>query len=425
MLFFGVKVVLKSVKIIVMNSYLTILLFTFSFLQTGYSQMSFRADLRKKIIEKRLEISTEFENQNFDAIPFNYTIQSYYVLSSVEQEILALIQKDFVAFAEDYLAHSKYTTISRSSRYQYSVNSDVELERYQYSSSAGQDDWISWHLRKYLIENKEYYLELVRRSELPLFKQDFIEFFIEQLEYSFRWRNSSANIEKQLQMVYKSKYYVKSYPSSPYKKYVESYHKYFYEPGWFGMDLNFGVGSGTFTGEMGKFLSRMWGLELDLKSYLHSTFIGAKINATFNKSKTSNYINEAYIDENRRGLWLGFLDLYLGRRFDLFDAVYVLPHIGYSLSEFSIYWGGESWDTYYTWAPAYGLEINLAPVRKKDTHFSRFKRSLYQDMVYLRLNLMLNETGLEHIDPILDGRSIHVNLGVGIHFRATKRTQMF
>lgn len=39
--------------------------------------------------------------------------------------------------------------------------------------------------------------------------------------------------------------------------------------------------------------------------------------------------------------------------------------------------------------------------------------------------MMVNETGLGKIDPILNGRSIQVNLGLGVHMRATKRTEIF
>ena len=392
-----------------------------------YAQSYYNSQLRKKIVEKRLKLSTEYENQNFNVIPYNYTIQSFYVLSSIEQELLALIQEKFENFKGDYLANSQFTYIRHNYRWQYrTTDENRDLKKFRYSSSAGNNDRISFHLRSYLVNNKDFYIDLVRQTDLPLFEQDFIVFFIEQLEYTFRWGSSTnSSNEEQLRIAEKGKSYVENHPKSPYNKFVRSYHGNFHEPGWFAMDLNLGVGSGGFTGEMGEILSRMWGFELDLKYYLHSTFIGTKANVTFNKSKASAYIKDHYLVENRKGLWLGFFDLYIGRRFDMFEVLSILPHYGYSLSEFSIYWGDDNWSTYYEWAPAYGLDINLAPVFKQRTHFSRFKRNLYQTMAYFRLNIMINETGLEEIDPVLDGRSVQVNLGVGVHFRATKRTKLF
>lgn len=395
---------------------------------TGFSQAYYNIELRNKIVKKRIEVSKAYKANDFDIIPYSQTIESRYVLSKIEQELLTIIKGDFDDFLKIYPKNNSIVRIHQGYRSQLREHGHP---KYLYTHSAGSEDKISWNLKNHIVENKSIIIHEVERSSLPVFKKDFIIFFIEQLTYTFKWYFDDPNNEQQLIMTEKGEKYLEKHPDSPYRKYIKNYHGTFYEPSWFAMDLNFGFGSGGISGSMGDFLSRTWGLELDLKAYLHSSFIGVKGNITFNKTTKETYLNDIFLDKNRKGLPMSFLDFYVGRRIDLFDNISVLPHIGYSMTEFGIYWGGDAyepgnWDVFYTWAPAYGLEINLSPMvrYKKKTHFSKFNRKLTQSMFYLRLNLMVNETGLKEVNPSLDGRSIQVNLGLGIHFRANKKTKV-
>ncbi len=396
------------------------------------TQPYYEASIRSKIMEKRTEAATEFENKNFDAIPYDYTVQSFYILSTIEFELLAIIQEEFEVFKDNYLIHKEFTAIRDGFRTQHSdPYPDVDLKKFRYTRRFYEDDGITRNLRAYLMANKDYYIDAVKRSNLLLFEQDFIVFFIEQLEYTYNkydnWPYFNPDNSHQFEIIEKGKSYVRNHVGSPYSVFVRAYHGEFREPGWFAADLNFGLGLGGMTGELTNLYSRIAGVEVDVKAYLHSTFIGSKINLTFNRIRKSTYIDYLYVSQNAKHLVLSFWDIYVGRRFNMFGSVSVLPHIGYSLSEFGVYYGEDNWDVLYAWAPAYGLEINLTPLVKfkQRTHFSRFKRNLHNNMVYLRANIMVNETGLANIDPTIDGRSVQVNIGLGAHLRTTKRTLQF
>lgn len=88
------------------SSYLVLFFFALLNAYTCIAQQSFNKDVRTKISEKRLQLSTKFEYQQFKGIPYNYAIDSYYVLSSIEQELLAIIQEDFEVFKSIFILNA-------------------------------------------------------------------------------------------------------------------------------------------------------------------------------------------------------------------------------------------------------------------------------------------------------------------------------
>lgn len=390
-----------------------------------FSQTAVR--LSERIHSTRNNISNEYEKKNFSFVHQGLTLNGKYVLSSIEQELLCLLQNDYHRFLDLYVKHDKITSVFRGFRYQRSEHDD---SMHEFSKGEYNRDLISFYLRNSVIESSDYLINDVRNARLSNHQKEFIIFFIEQLNYVVSNTNDNEN---QLSRIEKAQDYVITHPTSIYSKYVRQYHSNFYEPSWFAMDFNIGTGTGLLTRNFGDVMTRNWGFDLDMRVYLHSSFVGMRGNVTFNGIREDVVANGVYLSESQGGLPLTFIDFYAGRKFDVGDRFSVLPHMGWSVSELGISASEDANDpvnaisVHYSWGLSYGVDIHysFSVLQKQQTQFARFNRTMSDSMPYFRLSIVSNDSGIGGVIPNFSGRSIGFNLGVGVHLRAIKKTKMF
>lgn len=397
---------LKSSK----NSITLLSLFFFIFWNSfnGIAQLDYKSFHKiRKSFTKHL-LAGEYEK-----IDFTKQIQShYYILSEFEQELFCLLNKNYFGFLEFYFQPLKHFQTAKQKNEQYEL-------------ANNRDDAFHKNLVLLVLENKEDILETLANSRHENHAKDFIRFYLDRLEIQ---NKEERTFELQVSLIKRALEFTEKYPLSPYTPEMRK-ATMFYEPGAFAFDFNTGISSGFYTNNLSNHLSGFWGFDLDFRFFLHSTFFGFKGHVTFNKSKEAFLFNDNYVIADRRGIAMTFVDLYMGRKFYLNNRFSVLPYFSYSVTEFSIFGGGEpmdetNWNWVYTWNPAYCLDIQydiVGPQQFQRTIFAKHSRKLHYPNAHLRLSVSVHDPNLALFNPDLKGRKVDILFGIGAHLRHVKR----
>jgi hypothetical protein len=192
------------------------------------------------------------------------------------------------------------------------------------------------------------------------------------------------------------------------------------------MDFNFGLGFGRNYDELVNHATRTWGLDMDIKTYLHSSFLGLRGNSNFNVVRRQFNIDstDMLVDD---GYFMSYYDVYLGRKFDFAKRFSIAPFVGSGVSE--IYYASNSGQEQRRFAMNlnYGFDFNynFKPQLREYNYFARYKRRMSDYAAYFRLNMSMHHPGLARHSMSMDGRALSVNLGFGVHFRAYRKRVVF
>lgn len=371
---------------------------------------------RERLNERRLEYAKGLSDGYYDQIKIAEQVNDFYfVFSAYEQRLLSLLKNEFqllilfvlwtnednTPYEELHIAHNPYG-----------------FTRYPRTELVNQ-------IENLFFQNIDDIKSAVEVANLSPAHKDYIVFYINQLEY---YKDYSNN-EKQFSLVQSANTYKNKYPENPLAEIVTRRHGKYREPRAFALDANVGLSYGFFHGRLGQKFSKIWGFDMDFKFYLHNTFLGGKGHVTFNKTKKEFLANDYHFIDNRRGIAMTYLDVYLGRKVLIDNRLSLLPQIGYSLTEFSIFHGGgdpmheESWQWTYTNGIYLGLDLQyyFNDANLQRTVFSNFKRKLSYGGGYFRLSSVMRNPNLAQLDNVLKGNSFTFSFGVGAHLRGSKR----
>lgn len=392
--------------------YKIILIFILSFNVCAQSDIPTQ---RKNAEELRKEYAKHIEQGNYSQIQLDFRINDFYfVLSKYEQNLMALLQHEFSLFIKLTLRNERdeinYDDL-RVSENPYAFTN--------YSKTKLRDD-----LKRHFFKRMDEIKAALNTSSISSASKDYIHFYINKHDF---YRDYGNN-EKQLALVRQALDYVNKYPIVPLAKIVNKKHSKYSEPRAFAVDFNGGLSFGFYESELGSRLNKIWGFDMEMRFYLHNTFIGGRGHVTFNKTKKEFVGNNYLFEENRRGIAMTYIDLYVGRNFYLNKRISILPHVGYSITEFSVFQGGdpaieENWEWTYTQGMMYGIDLQYDFDDKiiQKTLFARHKRKLSFGGTYLRLSSVMRNPNLIEIDPVFKGNSFTFSLGLGAHLRGSKR----
>jgi hypothetical protein len=366
--------------------------------------------LRKGYIEN-------LEKEEYSKIPLNKKIDNFhYTLNKFESQLLALLQHEFELFITFVLNNE------RDNRNLQDVH--VRYNPYAFTTYPRE---LTFQLRVHLGRQSESIKAAVKEANISPASRDFILFYLNSRSYY----SDAGNNQKQLELLNEVYDYEKYYPQSPFLKIMKRKHSHFEEPGAFAVDFCGGISFGFYGGELGKRLSKIWGFDLEMRYYLHNTFLGLKGNVNFNKSRESFFVNNYEVIEDRRGIATTFIDAYLGRAFHINEHFSVLPFIGYSTTEFSIQQVAgsmeeENWGWSYTHGMVYGLDILFTRYSRtiQQTVFAKHKRKIPYSAVYWRFSTVVRDPSLVQIEPHLSGYSTTFTFGLGLHIRGTKKREV-
>lgn len=359
------------------------------------------------------------ERQDFLNIPVYEKVHDrFYVFTLNEQLLLLLIQSRYEEFLKLTIKELDIQLFSGTSEH----FSDFERDR-GYISDDAFISKIKPLLQKQVYHNRARILTEVKTSALSDEDKDYIYFFLERLTYLFI---DDIDNEHQIKLHNMALDFMNKYPKSNFYKMVESRNGKFREPTWLAADINFGFGFGRNVGELNNFVDRRWGLDLDVKLYLHSTFLGLRGDANFNLVQQDLFFEDIFLPGGQDAFYLSYYDIYLGRRFDLFRRFTFLPFVGYGFTEFyyMTFTGPETYDVqkkYVSdWHYGFDLNINFKKQRFQKTHSARYERVLSQHVGYFRISFVVHKTGLYKVLPDLSGSTYGIYFGFGAHFRKNK-----
>lgn len=378
--------------------------------------------MNQDIKKRRLELLVLVEQADFNSIKTDEKIHDFYVLTVHEQLDLLLLQGEYYDFLK---LTNKETAILLF--YGFPEDKSDLLRDRGYISDYHSVKRLSSRLKQRLVESKDFIRNEVLASTLNDDNKEYILFVLENTTHHVLEDIDNA---QQLKVHDMACDFLRQHPTSKWYDMVDSRRGKFYEPTWLAGDINVGFGFGGNIGSLNTYVNRRWGMDLDIKIYLHSTFLGVRGDVNFNFVKQDIFFEDEVLPGGEDAFFLSYYDFYLGRRFDFFNRFTILPFAGYGFTEF-YYVTDQSQQTYSDrtryvsdWHYGFDLNVNFKKQRFNKTHTARFKRTLSQHAGYFRISFVVHNTGLQKLMPELSGTAYGIYFGFGAHFRRNKSQRL-